>query len=261
MLKKTTSSLLVTLLMLSYITPLQAQINSEYEVIPPVMENNNANIQTMPDIGASNYQSAPVQNSQMQPLQGSVATAPRGTNFEVTLENTINSMTSRVGDTFKAEIDEPLVIDSQTVIPAGSELTGQVTYIEKAGRVGKNALMDIRFTAVKLPNGDKVPLNAKIITTDSSGVLRGGKKTNIVLKATGTAAGSTAAGAAGGTAAGALFGSVAGGAILGTAVGGVVGVGYALYRKGKDIVLPSGSKLGITLEQPLTVSNSKVQSY
>lgn len=257
-LRKTTATLLTALLILSYISPLQAQVASEYEIVPPVSEIAQPLINKMPDVEAPAY-SAPVEitQNQVSPLKGSVATAPRGTNFEVITTSTINSMSSRVGDTFSAQLDEPLVIDSQTVIPAGSELIGQITFVEPAGRVGKNALMDIRFTSVKLPDGNRVPINAKILTTDASGVLRGGKKSNIILKATGTAAGSTAAGAVAGTSAGAILGSVAGGAIFGTAVGGLVGVGYALYRKGKNIILPSGTKLGVTLEQPLTVSNSQ----
>lgn len=241
---------MIAILLISYYSPSFAQVNAEYEVIPPV-RSDVTKIQEMPDI------EVPSVNPTVDVLQGSVATAPRGTNFEVVTNSTINSMSARVGDTFTASIDEPLIIDSKSVIPAGSEMIGQITYVESAGRIGKNALMDIRFTSVKLPNGERVPVNAKILTTDASGVLRGGRKSNIILKATGTAAGSTAAGAVAGTSAGAILGSVGGGALFGTAVGGLVGVGYALYRKGKNIVLPSGTKLGITLEQPLTVSNSK----
>ena len=252
----------MALLILSYMAPLQAQVNTEYEVVPPVMENHQNVVNTIPDVPNPQYSTPDqVSQNQMAPLQARVATAPRGTNFEATITSTVNSMSTSVGDTFSAQLDEPLIIDSQTVIPAGSEVVGQVTFVQPAGRIGKNALMDIRFNSLKLPDGNRVPINAKILTTDQSGVLRGGKKSNIVLKATGTAAGTTAAGAAAGTAGGALLGSVAGGAIFGTAVGGLVGVGYALYRKGKNIVLPSGTKLGITLEQPLTVSNSQTGSY
>jgi hypothetical protein len=257
--KRFTASFLTAVLLLSYYAPVYSQVNTEYEVIPPVIAPAQQSIQEMPEIDAPAYSTS--NQVPAQTLQGRVATAPRGTNFEIITNSTINSMSARVGDTFNANIDGPLVIDSQTVIPTGSELVGQITYVESAGRIGKNALMDIRFTSVKLPNGERVPINAKIITTDESGVLRGGKKSNIVLKATGTAAGSTAAGAAAGTSAGAILGSVAGGALFGTAVGGLVGVGYALYRKGKNIILPSGTKLGVTLEQPLTVSNSKVENY
>ncbi len=256
--KRVTASFLTAALLLSYYSPVYAQINTEYEIIPPVSETQDKNIQAMPDIEAPRYPVVNVEAKQPQTLHGSVATAPRGTNFEVVTTSTINSMSARVGDTFTASLDENLIIDSKVVIPSGSEMIGQITYVESAGRIGKNALMDIRFNSVKLPNGERVPINAKILTSDESGVLRGGKKSNIVLKATGTAAGSTAAGAVAGTSAGAILGSVAGGALFGTAVGGLVGVGYAMYRKGKNIILPSGTKLGVTLEQPLTISNSKL---
>lgn len=261
--KKLTASILTSLLIVSYSYPAFAQLDTEYDVVPPVSNAEEKVINQMPDIESP----AAVPNNnvaQQMPktLQGRVATAPRGTTFEAVINTSINSMTARVGDSLTASIDEALIIDSQTVIPAGSDLMGQITYVESAGRVGKNALMEIRFTSVKLPNGDRTPINAKIVTTDDSGVLRGGKKSNIVLKAVETSAGITAAGAVTGTAVGGLFTgiSIAGGAVFGTAVGGLIGVGYAIYRKGKDIVLPSGTKLGITLEQPLTISNLQAQN-
>lgn len=268
-LRKATTSLLTALLLLSYIAPLQAQVTSEYEVIPPVTQETQNYVKSMPDI-QTEY-SAPAQEiqpmhqaqTQMQPLQARIATAPRGTTFEVKINSTINSMSSRVGDTFSAEIAEPLVIDSKTLIPAGSELIGQVTFVESAGRIGKNALMDIRFTSIRLPDGERMPINAKITTTDASGVLKGGKKSNIVLRTAKTTVGTTAVGAIGGVGTGAILGGVGVGsaAIMGTAIGGIAGLGYALYHKGKDIVLPSGTQLGVTLEQPLTVSNSKTSDY
>ena len=267
-LRKATISLLTTLLLLSYITPLQAQVTSEYEVIPPLAQGTQGYVNKMPDIQtdySTPVDSAPQMNQNqdsMQPLQARIATAPRGTTFEVKTNSTINSMSSKVGDTFSAEIAEALIIDNKTLIPAGSELIGQVTFVESAGRIGKNALMDIRFTSIRLPDGERMPINAKITTTDASGVLKGGKKSNIILKAAGTTVGSTAVGAVAGTSAGAILDGVTVGsaAIMGTAIGGIAGLGYAIYHKGKDIVLPSGTQLGVTLEQPLTVSNSKTSS-
>lgn len=252
--KKTIAKLLIVLTIFTYTSPLMAQVNSgSYEVYPPV-SSNTENTTAMPDVAdTSSYSN----QSTMQPLQGRVVTAPRGTSFEVVMNSTINSISSRLGDTISGTIEEPLIIDSKTVLPAGTEMRGQITYIESAGRVGKNASMDIRFTSAKLPNGERIPLTAKIITTDASGVLYGGKKSNIVLKAAGTTVATTAVGAAAGAGTGAILGSVAGGALFGTAVGGLAGIGYAIYRKGKDIVLPSGTRLGLTLEQPLTVTASK----
>lgn len=272
-LKRAVATFLTALMIISNIMPLQAQVmnsgNNEYEVIPPVNNSAENNVTSLPDVQGNtastmqenqNYANTPYpnqMNNSNTTLQGRLVTAPRGTNFEVVTNSSINSMSARVGDVVSATLEESLIIDGKTVIPAGSEMRGQVSFVESAGRVGKNAMMDVRFTSVKLPSGDRVPINAKIITTDSSGVLRGGNKSNIILKAAGTTAGTTAAGAVAGLSAGAILGSCATGVLFGTAVGGLAGIGYALYRKGKDIILPSGTKLGVTLEQNLTLSNSK----
>jgi uncharacterized membrane protein len=69
-----------------------------------------------------------------------------------------------------------------------------------------------------------------------------------------------AARVAGGAAAGAVLGRVIGGdtqgAVIGGVAGGVAGAVVSVVMKDMDIVLPVGSHLMLTLQEPLTVTVS-----
>ena len=87
------------------------------------------------------------------------------------------------------------------------------------------------------------------------GILKGDTYTMDVAKGVGIAAGSTAVGTVAGTAVGGLVGATAAGAVLGLGVGALGGMGYALARKGKDVVVPSGSRLSLMPDMPVSLSN------
>lgn len=75
---------------------------------------------------------------------------PAGTGMRVT-----SSMTSpRVGDTFSAELVDPISLNGTTVIPAGSVVQGEVM------AVSINE-MDVQFRQVALSNGDTIPIRAR----------------------------------------------------------------------------------------------------
>jgi hypothetical protein len=51
-------------------------------------------------------------------------------------------------------------------------------------------------------------------------------------------------------------GAVGVGAIVGVATGGAVGLGSNLWRKGKDVKIPSGTHMQFALDQPMAVAPS-----
>lgn len=205
------------------------------------------------------YQQQPAYGQQQSygaPLQGRVSTAPAGTNVTASLSGPISSEFARVGDRFTATLGSPISgSDGSILLPAGSQLDAQVVMVRPAGRAGKNGELDVRFTGATLPNGQRVPLSAKIQTEDGTGVIKGGTTGGRIGRAalnTGVGAG---LGAALGTAMGPLSGGEVGrGAIYGTAIGGGLGAAKAVWSKGKDAILQAGQPLNVTLDQPLTVS-------
>ncbi|SRR5208337_3185308 len=64
--------------------------------------------------------------SPSQSLIPSTTKLPEGTPIPVRLERALSSASWHAGDTFKATVDEPVVIDGQTLIARGTPATGRV---------------------------------------------------------------------------------------------------------------------------------------
>lgn len=236
------ASLFLTLSVLGNLS-LPALAAQEIMVLPPVTDG------TTQSPGYSPY----VNNYQTPVLKGTVTTVPVGTAFEIITNSEINTKKNHVGEIFTATLNQPISVGSDIVIPAGSEVYGQVTYSEDAGRVGRNAIMEIKFTSVKPPYGHKIPMIGKIVTKDNTGVLRGGSLKQQLVKNVSSTAVTTVGGLAVGTGIGAIAGEAGIGAAVGSITGGVVGLGYIIIKKGREVNLPIGTKMVVTLEQPLVV--------
>lgn len=220
---------------------LPAFADEEIMVLPPVNDDG-----TQSQNYYSNNYKSPV-------LKGTVTTVPVGTSFEIITNSEINTKKSHVGQLFTATLNQPISVGTDIVIPAGSEVFGQVTYSEDAGRVGRNALMEIKFTSVKPPYGNKIPMIGKILTKDNTGLLRGGSVKQQLVKNASSVAVTTTGGLAVGTGIGAIASEAGVGAAVGAVTGGVIGLGYIIVRKGREVNIPMGTKMTVMLEQPLTV--------
>ncbi|HKM47195.1 MAG TPA: hypothetical protein VJX69_06385 [Terriglobales bacterium] len=64
--------------------------------------------------------------SPSQSLIPSTTSLPEGTPIPVRLERALSSASWHAGDTFKATVDEPVVIDGQTLLARGTPATGRV---------------------------------------------------------------------------------------------------------------------------------------
>jgi hypothetical protein len=168
-------------------------------------------------------------------------TIPEGTEVSLTLLDGVGSSSSQAGDTFTAKTTNPVVVGDRVGIPVGSKIRGQVTEVvpAKKGLKDKGGAITLSFDKVETPSGFSAPISATV-----TGVGKSGKKT---------------AGIIGGSAAGgAILGKILGGstkdAALGAVVGGAIGTGIAAGTRGKELDLPAGSHIVITLEHPLTIA-------
>ena len=197
------------------------------------------------------------QNTYQPPLQGYVATAPAGTVISATVGSPISSEFARVGDRFNVTLGSPIVSGSSVILPAGSTMDGQVMMVKAAGHTGRAGELDIRFTSATTPNGQRIPLSARIQTEDGTGIIKGGTNAGRVGRAavnTGVGAG---LGAALGTAMGPLSGGNVGhGAIYGTILGAGVGALGSAWQKGKPATIDTSQPVNVVLDQPLTATPS-----
>jgi len=203
-------------------------------------------------------------------LKGSVTVIAAGTHFRVILSNTLDSAYNQPGDEFRATVAEPVYSNGRQVLPAGSRLIGRVTDVEtaKSLRFGKDARIDVTFTAIESTDGRRIPLSASV------DVRRLKAAAGVTETRTGKAARSTGRGAVRGlkwgAGAGAIYGAASGGtwnstlkgagvgALVGTGLGGVGGLIGAGARKGSEVVVPAGCVVPVKLDAPLSLDLAPV---
>jgi hypothetical protein len=157
---------------------------------------------------------------------------PLGTEIDVRLQDRLSSRDNVVEDRFRATTAVDLAQGDRVLIPAGSEIRGVVSSVDKAGRLDRKAQMTLSFDQVTI-NGSDYPIQGTIVDpVEGEGIKGDAAKI-------GTGAG-----------VGAIIGGILGGvkgAIAGILIGGG---GVAAATPGKDVELEPGTVLRVRLDQP-----------
>ena len=170
-------------------------------------------------------------------------TVPEGTEVHMTLSSSVGSATSQVGDTINGTVTSAVVVGDRVAIPAGSTIHGRVTGVDPATKglkiAEKGGGIALSFTKVTTPNGDSSAMSGSLTS---------------LAKSKGKTAGIIGGSAAGGAILGKILGGSTKDAAIGAVVGGGIGTGIAAGTKGKEVVIPAGTDLAITLDKPLTIA-------
>jgi hypothetical protein len=154
------------------------------------------------------------------------------------LTTALSTETAQVETPVTARLRRPVVVDGVTVFPAGAIFHGNVTEVERAGRVRGRSHLAFRFTEVAI-SGQRDPARTNTLSFDGEAT-KGEDATKV--------------GAGAGI--GAVIGGIVGGgsgAAKGAAIGGAAGAGTVLATRGRDVVLPAGSELTTTLSTPFEI--------
>ncbi|HEU0004792.1 MAG TPA: hypothetical protein VFS12_02270 [Terriglobia bacterium] len=189
-------------------------------------------------------------------------TIPSGTKFKTRLETPISSKLSEVGDTIIVTLLEPMAIDAQHVLPRGTEMTGKVTFVKRAGKVKGRAEVYALINELTTNYGSE-PIHVSIdaaddvandekIRTDEEGKLKSNNNLgdDVEDAARGASLGSLA------TTPVAIATDSVGAAIAGPAVGAIAGL---LLSRGKEVRLPVGTVFRMKFDKDLTVPVSTAQ--
>ena len=180
------------------------------------------------------------------------SSVPAGTVVMVRLETTLATFSNRVGDPFRGSITQPIVLNGETVIPAGAVVEGRVTKVSEPRRISGKPTIGILPEAVVLPTGERYYLDATLTDTNIAGtdVSREGQ-----FKGTGHDRHDQLE--AGGGAAGVMIvGGLVGGP-PGILVGGAIGAGATTTHwliRHRSATLPSGTQLTLELNRPMTMT-------
>jgi hypothetical protein len=186
------------------------------------------------------YQAPPQGFQQQPPASAPMPVAgiqiPTGTAITVRMIDAVDSRAAHLGQTFRASIDEPVVISGQTVIPRGADAVAKLVEDQQSGKFEGKTVLTLALT--------DITINGQMIDTT----------TGSVSQASGSRGARTAKVVGGATALGAIIGALAGGgrgAAIGAASGAAVGGGTEILTKGQQVKIPSETRLSFTLQQPI----------
>ena len=163
------------------------------------------------------------------------------------------------GDEFFAEVTSDVYSDKGIIIPRGTVAHGIIKASKESRRLGRDGYIDLKFYYLVTPDGREIPIEgnmstkmhplkatAKIVATDvgytaAGGVLGGLTALNLLgLEAAIASQGYTIAGSA--------------------AIGGTIGLGMALYRKGKDVLISPGDEIRVKLASNVSLPVYKAEA-
>lgn len=166
--------------------------------------------------------------------------------IEMTVSQVLDGSFSLEGDEFFAEVTSDVVGDKGVIIPKGTLAHGVITQTSEAKRLGRDGHLSLSFDYLVTPDGREIPIEGhmstklhpikaatKIIATDVGYTAVGGLAGGLfAVQALGLEAAIASQGY-----------TVAGGAALGS----TIGLGMALYRKGKDVLIAPGDEIKVRI--------------
>lgn len=166
-------------------------------------------------------------------------TIPAGFLITVRLAQPVSSARNSPGDTFLATLDEPLVVDGFVIAEKGAKVEGEITEVDKGGRVKGRASITLRLTRLHTSDGQVIAIH-----------------TDPFEKVAPSSTKRDAAKIAVGAAIGAAIGAIADGgkgAAIGAAAGGGAGTGAVMATRGEPASLPVESRLTFRLRSPVSI--------
>jgi hypothetical protein len=159
------------------------------------------------------------------------------------VENAVSSDTARVEDQVTGRVTRDVKVGSRVAIPSGAKALGEVTLVERGGKLKDRARLGVRFTSIVLADGTRVPI-----------------ETDTIVREGDAQAGQSAAKIGGGAIGGAIIGGILGGAkgaAIGSIAGGGAGTAAVMAGGRSEATLSAGSPVTVRLQQPATVTVDK----
>ena len=159
------------------------------------------------------------------------------------LESPVSSDKAQIEDSVTARVTRDVKVGDRVAIPAGAKALGEVTIVERGGKLRERARLGVRFTSVVLADGTRLPLHTETIIREGDPPGR-----------------ESAAKIGGGAIGGAIIGGILGGA-KGAAIGGSIGAGAGtaavVAGDRNHATLSAGTPLTVRIEDPVVVTVEK----
>lgn len=159
------------------------------------------------------------------------------------IDASVSSEQARIEDRVVAQVTRDVRVGDRVAIPSGAKAHGEVTLVDRGGRMRDRARLGVRFTSIVLSDGTRVPIDTDVIIREGSSPASESR-----AKIGGSALG------------GAIIGGILGGA-KGAVIGGTTGAGAgtaAAMAGGRNAAtLPAGTPVTVRLLKPTAVTVDK----
>ncbi|MBV9768915.1 MAG: hypothetical protein JOZ32_05035 [Bryobacterales bacterium] len=161
---------------------------------------------------------------------------PSGTPITVRMIDKVDSNDARLGQTFRAGVDEPVIVNGQTGIPRRAGALVKLVQDRQSGAFEGRTVLTLALTDITI-NGQTIDTTTGNVSQTSSS--RGARSAKVV---------------GGATVLGTIIGALAGGgrgAAIGAVSGAAVGGGAQIITKRQVVKISSETRLTFTLQQPI----------
>jgi hypothetical protein len=174
----------------------------------------------------------------MAPAQSAGSELPSGTNITIRMIDDVDSQVAAIGQTFRASVDEPVMIDGRVLVPRGADVATKLVELKEPGKLAGGGQLTLDLASIAV--------NGKTVDVETSGVTMAGESRK-----------GESAKVIGGTAAlGAIIGAIAGGgkgAAIGAVAGGGAGTAVQVLTQGTRVRVPSETRLTFSLQRPVRI--------
>jgi hypothetical protein len=167
-------------------------------------------------------------------------TIPAGTLLSIRVDQQLSTKTNQTGDSFRATLDQPVVVDGFVIAERGARVEGRVVESDPGGRVQGVAKLSLELVRLNSADGQRLRLQTEPFAKQAQQ-----EKKRDAMKV----------GAAAGI--GAAIGAIAGGgkgAAIGAGVGGAAGAGGVAATRGAPAEVPAETRMTFRLRDAITVT-------
>jgi hypothetical protein len=161
---------------------------------------------------------------------------PVGTDISVRTIDSVDSERDRRGQTYRASVDQPVIVNGQTVVPRGADAVIMLSDSQQSGKIEGKTMLTLELRSITI-NGRTYDSTSSTVSRESGS--RGSRSAKVI----------------GGTAAlGAIIGAIAGGgkgAAIGAGSGAAVGTAAQVVTSGQKVKVPAETLLTFTLQNSL----------
>jgi hypothetical protein len=174
---------------------------------------------------------------------GAVGTIPSGTSLALRSNARVCTNTYTVGQTFTASLANAVTGSNGATIPAGSDVTLEVTNLKRSENVNDKIIMEFAVRSVSI-GGKSYPVSGTVASADVERVRNQPKNKDAQKVATGAVVGAIA---------GQILGRSTKSTIIGAAAGAAAGAGAAAATSNFEGCVPDGGSIAVNLTAPLQV--------